>query len=145
MMSTGNPAVAYEASLAEIVRVGPNELAFRSPEAMHDIYMAAEKNRETFVKTEFQHLGKPPSASAVVAVLPGSSFVAGGDDPGITAEPDPERHRELAKQMAPAFSPRSMQSLEPDVHRYVDLFIQKIGDKGGLEPCGIDMRTVVIP
>ncbi|TDZ31489.1 Cytochrome P450 monooxygenase BOA3 [Colletotrichum spinosum] len=105
---------------SEVVRVGPNEIAFRSPQAQHDIYMAAVRNRETFVKTEFQDLG--------------------GNEPGITAERDPEKHRVVAKQLVPAFSPRAMNSQEEDVHRYVDLLVQQLDKHGGTSLEGVDMR-----
>lgn len=89
---------------------------------MHDIYMATVRNRETFVKTEFQDLG--------------------GNDPGITAERDPERHREVAKQLVPAFSPRAMYAQEEHVHRYVDLLVQQLDKHGGTSSNGVDMREV---
>lgn len=110
------------AAPAEIVRVGPNEIAFRSPQAMHDIYMATVRNRETFVKTEFQDLG--------------------GKEPGITAERDPEEHRKVAKQLVPAFSPRAMLAQEQHVHRYVDLLVQQLDKHGGTSSKGVDMREV---
>ncbi|EFQ34697.1 cytochrome P450 [Colletotrichum graminicola M1.001] len=105
---------------SEIVRVGPNEIALRSPQAQHDIYTAAVRNRETFVKTEFQDLG--------------------GDEPGITAERDPEKHRSLAKLLTPAFSPRAMHAQEIHVHRYVDLLVEQLSRHGGTCPTGVDMR-----
>ncbi|KAI6441278.1 hypothetical protein ACKVWC_010024 [Pyricularia oryzae] len=110
----------FETHSSEIVRVGPNEIAFRSPQAMHDIYMATVRNRETFVKTEFQDLG--------------------GKEPGITAERDPEEHRKVAKQLVPAFSPRAMLAQEQHVHRYVDLLVQQLDKHGGTSSKGVDMR-----
>nr|XP_036577183.1 benzoate 4-monooxygenase cytochrome p450 [Colletotrichum truncatum]KAF6784095.1 benzoate 4-monooxygenase cytochrome p450 [Colletotrichum truncatum] len=105
---------------SDVVRVGPNEIAFRSPEAQHDIYMATVRNRETFVKTEFQDLG--------------------GDEPGVTAERDPEKHRNVAKQLTPAFSPRALHAQEVHVHRYVDLLIDQLDKHGGTSAAGVDMR-----
>ncbi|KAK1594657.1 cytochrome P450 [Colletotrichum navitas] len=104
---------------SEIVRVGPNELAFRSPEAQHDIYMATVRNRETFLKTDIQDLG--------------------GGEPGITAERDPEKHRVLAKQLTPAFSPRAMYAQETHVHRYVDLLVEQLAKHGGTSADGVNM------
>ncbi|KAK2058345.1 cytochrome P450 [Colletotrichum caudatum] len=108
---------------SEVIRVGPNELAFRSPQAQHDIYMATVRNRETFVKTGFQDLG--------------------GNEPGITAEPDPEKHRTLAKQLTPAFSPRAMWAQEIHVHRYVDLLVEQLANHGGCSPEGVNMTEWV--
>ncbi|KAK1991926.1 cytochrome P450 [Colletotrichum falcatum] len=104
---------------SEVIRVGPNELAFRSPQAQHDIFMATVRNRETFVKTGFQDLG--------------------GNEPGITAETDPEKHRILAKQLIPAFSPRAMWAQEVHVHRFVDLLIDQLASHGGTSVDGVNM------
>ncbi|KAK7993583.1 hypothetical protein PG989_006964 [Apiospora arundinis] len=68
------------------VRIAPNELAFFTPQAFTDIYLPQHKNMEDFVKTDFQNRGKNLG--------------------GLTWEEDPVRHREVARQMAPAFSSR---------------------------------------
>ncbi|KAF1994668.1 benzoate 4-monooxygenase cytochrome P450 [Amniculicola lignicola CBS 123094] len=89
-----------------VVRIAPNELAFFTPQAFTDIYLPQRKNLEVFVKTNFQNRGK--------------------DLGGLIWEEDPVRHREVAKQIAPAFSTRFLRILEPTIHEHVDYFVVRI-------------------
>ncbi|OTA98779.1 hypothetical protein M426DRAFT_102820 [Hypoxylon sp. CI-4A] len=91
-----------------VVRIAPNELAFFTPQAFEDIYAPHNKNLETFVKTNFQNRGK--------------------DLGGIIWEEDPVRHREVARKLSPAFSTRSLRTMEPLVHKYMDYFVAKMKD-----------------
>ncbi|CAA9957835.1 Cytochrome P450 [Pyrenophora teres f. maculata] len=93
----------------DVVRIAPNELAFITPEAMKTIYGSARQNREIFTKTDFQDFGLK--------------------SPGITAERDPTKHRELAKMLAPALSLSSTRAQEPCVHRHVDDLIRHIKEE----------------
>ncbi|PVH95469.1 cytochrome P450 [Periconia macrospinosa] len=89
-----------------IVRIAPNELAFFTPQSFSDIYSPQHKGLEDFVKTNFQNRGK--------------------DLGGLIWEEDPVRHRNVARQIAPAFSTRFSRSLEPIVHEHMDYFVKKI-------------------
>ncbi|KAI0470522.1 cytochrome P450 [Xylariaceae sp. FL0804] len=102
-----------------VVRIAPNELIFFNTQAYYDIHDSAVHNRETFVKTNFQTLDEK--------------------DPGITAERDPEKHREVAKKLHPAFAARSLRSLEPVLQKHVDMLIKQIGIHGTKE-AGIDVK-----
>ncbi|KAK1712133.1 cytochrome P450, partial [Colletotrichum lupini] len=90
----------------DVVRIAPNELAFVTPEAIKTIYGTAKQNREVFVKTPFQDFGLK--------------------SPGITAERDPNVHRQMAKMLAPALSIQAIRNQEPVVHEHVDLLVRRI-------------------
>ncbi|KAK8043801.1 hypothetical protein PG994_012639 [Apiospora phragmitis] len=89
-----------------VVRIAPNELAFFTPQAFRDIYAPQHRNLEDFVKTDFQDRGK--------------------DLGGLIWEQDPVHHRNVARQIAPAFSSRYLRSLEPIVHEHMDYFVAKM-------------------
>ncbi|KAM7212718.1 Cytochrome P450 [Rhypophila decipiens] len=94
-----------------VVRIGPNELVFLTPQAAKDIYLAQEKNMELFVQVGYDALDT--------------------GDGGISGETNPVRHREIAKNLAPAFSNRSLRSKEAVIHQYLDLFIRLLEEHGG--------------
>lgn len=117
---------AVEAALkqyGDIVRIAPNELAFGNPQASVDIYGAHDKNLETFVKTDIHDFARDK-------------------DGGLIWQQDPVIHRQIAKQMAPAFSPKATRAKDPILHRYADLFIEKMNDLGGRKE-GISLPTWV--
>ncbi|RAH76706.1 cytochrome P450 [Aspergillus japonicus CBS 114.51] len=103
----------------DVVRIAPNELVFMKPEAQVDILMSGTKNRPTFIKTDFQHIG--------------------GKHAGIAADPDVEKHRAVRKMLAPAFNPRALKEQEPALHEHIDRFIQRLRELGTAER-GVDMR-----
>ncbi|GAB1312667.1 Benzoate 4-monooxygenase cytochrome P450 [Madurella fahalii] len=103
----------------DVVRIGPNELAFITPKAASDIYASHTKHIEHFPKANFIDLG--------------------GGDKGLTWETDPAKHRAIAKMIAPAFSVKAIKSKEPMMHKYVDLFVRKMSEVGSREG-GIELR-----
>ncbi|KAJ6020768.1 cytochrome P450 [Penicillium herquei] len=106
---TGRYPWALEAAFekyGDVVRVSPNELAFMTPNAAKVIYGSAIKNREIFRKNDFQEIGE--------------------NEPGITAEKDPEVHRQIAKQLVPAFSAKSLRKQEDVIHQHVDGFVAQL-------------------
>lgn len=84
-----------------------------------DIYLAQEKHLELFVQVGYGALDT-------------------GDN-GISGEPDPARHRVIARKLAPAFSTRSLRAYEPTINKHIDLFIQKMMEVGR-EKEGVDLR-----
>ncbi|KAI1259181.1 cytochrome P450 [Xylariaceae sp. FL1019] len=102
-----------------VVRLAPNELLFFNPQAYYDIHDSAVHNRETFIKSNFQILDPK--------------------DPGITAETDPEKHRQVSKKLHPAFSSRSLKNLEPVLQTHVDMLIRQISVHGTKKE-GIDVK-----
>lgn len=65
------------------------------------------------MKTDFQNRGK--------------------DLGGIIWEEDPIRHRDIAKTISPAFSPRAIRAMEDTVQKYIDIFLGKMREIGSAE------------
>lgn len=59
---------------------------------------------------------------------------------GVIWEWDPVRHRQVAKQLSPAFSGRALKAKEPTLHRYVDLFVERMKTLGA-EAQGVSLPT----
>lgn len=104
----------------DVVRIAPNELVFITPQAESDIYTSHTRNHEHFRKVDS---GIP---------LP---------DDGISFERDPVKHKQLTKKLAGAWSVKSMKTMEPRMHSYIDLFIKKLKKLGGSEE-GVDLQDV---
>ncbi|KAI1077304.1 cytochrome P450 [Whalleya microplaca] len=102
----------------DVVRIAPNELLFIRPQAFADIYTPHVKNHELFVKTEINDRGDKTG--------------------GIAFERDPVRHREVRKQLSPAFSSRSITAKEPVMHKYIDLFVERMKAIGAVSE-GVDL------
>lgn len=85
-----------------------------------DMHTPHVRNHETFIKTEINDRGD--------------------EHGGIAFERDPVRHRIVAKQTLPAFSPREIIAQEPEMHKYIDLFTFKMKSLSDL-PDGIDRAT----
>ncbi|RYP49936.1 hypothetical protein DL768_004472 [Monosporascus sp. mg162] len=96
----------------DVVRIAPNELVFVTPQALADLYDSHNKNLELFPKTQINNHGN-------------------GEHGGIIWEWDPVRHRKVAKQLSPAFSGRALRAKEPTLHRYIDLFVERMKSLGG--------------
>ncbi|RYP69623.1 hypothetical protein DL769_005243 [Monosporascus sp. CRB-8-3] len=77
-----------------------------------DLYGSHNKNLELFPKTQINNHGNDEHG-------------------GIIWEWDPVRHRKVAKQLSPAFSGRALRAKEPTLHRYVDLFVERMKALGG--------------
>ncbi|KAI0154513.1 hypothetical protein GGR57DRAFT_104960 [Xylariaceae sp. FL1272] len=104
-----------------VVRVAPNEIIFVTPQAARDIYEAATKHQEDWVKTDLMEFGLK--------------------DGGFIWEQDAAKRKEVAKKLLPAFSHKAIRAKEPTVHHHIDLFVTKMKEKGhGTE--GIDLTTV---
>lgn len=106
--------------IGDVVRIAPNELVFITPQAESDIYTSHTKNHEHFRKVDS---GIP---------LP---------DDGISFERDPVKHKQLTRKLAGAWSAKSMKTMEPRMHSYIDLFIQKLKELGGNEK-GVELQDV---
>ncbi|KAI5918478.1 cytochrome P450 [Camillea tinctor] len=118
---TGRYPWAIEAAFkkyGDVVRVAPNQVVFFTPEAQTDILMSGTKGRPTFRKTEF--------------------YPVFGKIAGIAAEKDPDKHRVVRKNLAPAFSPHALKEQDISLHRVTDRFVEKLEGLGGAEK-GINM------
>ncbi|EPE30390.1 Cytochrome P450 [Glarea lozoyensis ATCC 20868] len=94
----------------DAVRIGPNEVAFFTPQAAEDIYGAAIKGQELFLKTDLMNFGT--------------------GDLGYIWENDPVKRKAAAKKILPALSTKAIRNMEPTIHFYLDLFISKMKDHG---------------
>ncbi|KAI0180131.1 cytochrome P450 [Hypoxylon sp. FL1284] len=95
----------------DVVRIAPNELVFVTPQALADIYSTHTKGLELFAKTQINNHGNDEHG-------------------GIIWEWDPVRHRQVARQLAPAFSGRALEAKEPTLHKYIDLFVGRMKSLG---------------
>lgn len=128
----------------DVVRIGPNEVVFITPKAAEgtsqvwrqspreyqessqhipDIYDSHTKHLEHFTRTDWLDLGE-------------------GED-GINWERDPVRHREVRKNLSPAFSVKSLQAKEPTLHKHIDYFLDRMREFGS-EKNGVDLLQVCI-
>ena len=80
------------------------------PTTRTDIYLAQEKHLELFVQVGYDTLDT-------------------GDN-GITGEPNPVKHREIAKKLAPAFSTRNLKAKEVTILKHINLFVNKMKETG---------------
>ncbi|POS72543.1 isotrichodermin C-15 hydroxylase, partial [Diaporthe helianthi] len=61
---------------------------------------------------------------------------------GIIWEWDPVRHRQVSKQLSPAFSGRALKAKEPTIHKYVDLFVERMHTySSGMNGQGVSLPT----
>lgn len=66
-----------------------------------------------------------------------------GED-GINWERDPVRHREIRKNLSPAFSVKSLQAKESTLHKHIDYFLERMREFGS-EKNGVDLLQVCMP
>ncbi|TGJ84050.1 hypothetical protein E0Z10_g4732 [Xylaria hypoxylon] len=85
------------------------------------LYGSHNKNIELFPKTQINNHGNDEHG-------------------GLIWEWDPVRHRKVAKQMAPAFSGRALQAKALTLHKYVDLFVDRMTSLGSATR-GVDLTT----
>ena len=86
-----------------------------------DIYIPAVKHHETWLKTDLMDFG--------------------AGDMGFIWENDPVKRREVARKVLPAFSSRATRAKEPIIHKYINLFIEKMKLRGNT-PGGIELGKV---
>jgi hypothetical protein len=63
------------------------------------------------------------------------------DNQGIAWERDPAKHRQIAKRLSPAFSMKSLKSKELSIHKYIDLFMQRMREVGNRD-VAVDLKMV---
>ncbi|KAK6860830.1 hypothetical protein PG995_004466 [Apiospora arundinis] len=105
----------------DVVRIAPNELVFTTPQALADIYGSRHKNLELFPKTQINNHGNDKRG-------------------GLIWEWDPSRHREVAKQLGPAFKGSALKAKEPTLHRHIDHFVERMKTLGS-GPEGVSLPT----
>ncbi|KAI1103282.1 cytochrome P450 [Jackrogersella minutella] len=108
----------------DVVRIAPNELSFGTVQAHRDIYSTPSKSKKPFLKC--------------------GQFYNNGDVSNIFYELDPVQHAQMRKLLAPGFTGVAMKTHEYIVHRYVDMFVQKVGDIcAARRGEGVDVTEVV--
>ncbi|KAI1746001.1 cytochrome P450 [Xylaria scruposa] len=91
----------------KVVRIAPNELSFDTIQAHRDIYSTPSQKKKLFIKDP--------------------TFYYNGDSVRVLFyELDPTEHAWQRKLLAAGFSTKAMRNQEYLVHRYVDLFVQKM-------------------
>ncbi|KAI0525454.1 cytochrome P450 [Xylaria bambusicola] len=90
-----------------IVRIGPNELAFSSPQAWRDIYGHKKAGETEFPKFEGTYHLFPHLPRSLINATRGE-------------------HGALRRQLSHGFSDRSMREQEPIIGSYVDLLMQRL-------------------
>lgn len=126
-----------------MVRVAPNELVFITPKAYTgmsfpfviqwtlrvlsrsvDIYTSTMNGRPAFVKSDMLDTGDKYE--------------------GLASERDIDKHRAARKQLAPAFSPRSLRQYEPTIHAHVDELIHQL-ERSPATQEGVEISRVQHP
>lgn len=98
-----------------VVRVAPNEVTFAQPEAWNDI-LVVRPHRQRFLKDRFWWKTIPRDGPQ-----------------SLMTTIDPDRHASLRKMLAPGFTLRALIAQEPILHRYVDLLIDRLHERGSKE------------
>ena len=104
-----------------MVRIAPNEISFNSSQAWNDIY-GFRHGHKTFVKSDFYERGP---------------FVGRGVH-SIVSERSVDRHAQMRRHLAHAFSEHSLGEQEALVSETVDKFISAAGQRG-TKAGGFDM------
>lgn len=91
----------------EVVRIGPNALVYRTPQAWKDIYGHKKGGQKTFAKDPQLYTAAPNGAEGIITV--------NGTD-----------HSRMRRLVAHAFSDRALREQETLLHTYADLLVQKI-------------------
>ncbi|KAH8898888.1 cytochrome P450 monooxygenase [Thozetella sp. PMI_491] len=106
-----------------IVRISPNELSFTSPQAWKDIYVPQEDSTGLGDMERYDRFYQ----------------FAGPTAPETLVTTSRTHHARLKRQLAPAFSERTLRSQEPIMQEYVDLLIRKLGEesRAGEQPVNL--------
>ncbi|XXH01251.1 hypothetical protein Hte_007605 [Hypoxylon texense] len=92
-----------------IVRIAPDEVAFAQPEAWSDIL------RADFPKDPVWWAGEAGRESLMTTL-------------------QPESHARIRKVLAPAFTTLALKRQEPILRQYVNLLVERLGDRASQEP-----------
>jgi cytochrome P450 len=107
------------------VRIAPNEVTFSSPEAWNDIFQHATGHPE-FPKDPVWWRKQSDKPNTLPNAI------------------DTKTHTRFRKALAPAFTPRALQSQEPILHRYVDLLVERLREltqDSSTESVEVDMTS----
>ncbi|EGU77521.1 hypothetical protein FOXB_11975 [Fusarium oxysporum f. sp. conglutinans Fo5176] len=109
----------------DVVRTASNELSFRSPVALRDIYNHVSKDRPTFLKSDTLYTVDPSVTR-----------------PDIVFTRDPQDHRLQRRSLAHAFSAKALRDNEESVQFHVKLLLERLGQNAGSGTGGANMSEV---
>jgi cytochrome P450 len=90
----------------DFVRTAPNELSIATVQSFSDIYAHGTKNQPVFVKSDFYDVGEKELT--------------------IVSERDVDKHREVRRVLAPAFTTSALAKQEGLIRKHVDLFVSQL-------------------
>jgi cytochrome P450 len=96
-----------------VLRVGPNELSFNSPQAFQDIYKTRPGRPQYAKDPNFYGSALNPVANSIVGSI------------------DDKNHSRLRRLWADAFSERALRANEEVILHYSDLLIQRLRERTG--------------
>ncbi|KAF9772100.1 hypothetical protein IL306_010214 [Fusarium sp. DS 682] len=109
----------------DVVRTATNELSFRSPIALTDIYNHVSKDRHTFLKSDIFYTPDPSVTR-----------------PDVIFTRDPIDHRLQRRSLSHAFSAKALRDNEESVQYHVKLLLERLGQYAGPETLGANMSEV---
>ncbi|KAF4473777.1 isotrichodermin C-15 hydroxylase (cytochrome P-450 monooxygenase CYP65A1) [Fusarium agapanthi] len=109
----------------DVVRSASNELSFRSPVALKDIYNHVSKDRPMFLKSETFYTVDPSIPR-----------------PDIVFTRDPQDHRLQQRSLAHAFSAKALRDNEESVQFHVKLVLERLAQNAGPGTGGANMSEV---
>ncbi|KAF4336116.1 isotrichodermin C-15 hydroxylase (cytochrome P-450 monooxygenase CYP65A1) [Fusarium beomiforme] len=109
----------------DVVRTASNELSFRSPTALKDIYNHVSKDRPIFLKSDIFYTADPSVTR-----------------PDIIFTRDPIDHRLQRRSLSHAFSAKALRDNEESVQYHVNLLLERLGQNAGPGTEGANMTEV---
>lgn len=108
------------------VRIAPNELVFFTPQALAGMHYSPRiRQVQGLIWRTTDLCG---SHERFLEIFPKTQINnhENNEHGGLIWEWDPVRHRQVAKQLSPAFSGRALKVKELTIHKYVDLFVERM-------------------
>ncbi|SPJ87907.1 related to isotrichodermin C-15 hydroxylase (cytochrome P-450 monooxygenase CYP65A1) [Fusarium torulosum] len=109
----------------DVIRIAPNELSFKTPQAYKDIYNHAAGSKSPFPKSRYFY-----------------DRGASVKHPDIVFTIEPERHRPQRRSLSHAFSAKALRGVEDTIQRHIRLFTHQLRQRGAPGTDGVDMSTV---
>ncbi|KAJ5889437.1 cytochrome P450 [Penicillium tannophilum] len=101
----------------DFVRTAPNELSIATAQSFNDIYGQVGRHQEVFIKSDFYDVGEKELT--------------------IVSERDVEKHKEVRRVLAPAFTSAALGRQEQLIHEHVDRFIAQLHKHATKEPVNV--------
>lgn len=109
-----------------VLRIAPNEVTFAKADAWNDIFQP-RASHQPFLKDLLWWSPQPDHPPSLINAI------------------DPENHARIRKVLAPAFTPRALRSQEPILQRYVNLLVEKFGEKANEVAPGKGVELDITP